>query len=132
MATTDAGYPKPNEIERPGSILTWIVTVLACAYIIWLGGTLYYSTPIFINMYKSMGVELLGPSWFVMQNYYWSYPILFAGAAALVIAKQFFVRQKWISLTITLAAVVVVDVVSRGIVRALYRPLLDYMEKLNK
>ncbi|HEY5028855.1 MAG TPA: hypothetical protein VIK39_10635, partial [Candidatus Angelobacter sp.] len=86
----------------------------------------------YINMYKSMGVELLGPSWFVMQNYYWSYPILFAGAAALVIAKQFFVRQKWISLTITLAAVVVVDVVSSGIVRALYRPLLDYMEKLNK
>lgn len=93
---------------------------------------LYLSTPIFINMFKSMGVELQGPAWFVMKNYYWSYPILFAGPAALVLAKQFYVRQKWISLSITLASLLVVDIISREIVSALYRPLFEFTEKLNK
>ena len=37
-----------------------------------------------------------------------------------------------LSLTITLAATLAVDVISNGIVRALYRPLFDTMEKLNK
>lgn len=131
MATPEPGFQKADPAGR-GSAFTWIATVLACAYIVWSGTALYFSTPIFINMFKSMGVELQGPVWFVMQNYYWSYPILFAGPAALVLAKQFYVRQKWISLSITLAAVLVVDIISRGIVWALYRPLFEFMEKVNK
>jgi hypothetical protein len=131
MAATEPAFLKAEPPGR-GSVFTWIATVLACAYIVWSGTMLYFSTPIFINMFKSMGVELQGPAWFVMQNYYWSYPILFAGPAALVLAKQFYVREKWISLSITLAAVLVVDIISRGIVWALYRPLFEFMEKVNK
>jgi hypothetical protein len=132
MATSASGLGKSDGSERPGSVLTWTVTILACAYFTWIGAILYLATPIFINMYKSMDVELQGPAWFVMRNYYWTYPILFAGAAAVVLAKQFYIREKWISLTITLAAAVVVDVISSGIFRALYRPLTDFMEKVNK
>lgn len=57
---------------------------------------------------------------------------MFGGAAVLVVTKQFYVRRKWVNLTIMLAAAVVLDVISGGIVRALYRPLFDVMEKLNK
>jgi hypothetical protein len=131
MATPEPAILKADPSGR-GSIFTWTATILACAYIVWSGTMLYFSTPIFINMFKSMGVELHGPAWFVMQNYYWSYPILFAGPAALVLAKQFYVREKWISLSITLAAVLVVDIISRAIVSALYRPLFEFTEKLNK
>jgi hypothetical protein len=49
-----------------------------------------------------------------------------------VIAKQFYVHEKWPNLSITLAAVLVVDLISRGIIWALYRPLFDMVEKLNK
>jgi len=42
------------------------------------------------------------------------------------------VREKWTSLSITLAAVLVVDIISRGIVWALYHPLFEFMEKVNK
>jgi hypothetical protein len=132
MATTDAGYPKSNEIERPGSILTWIMTVLACAYIGWIGISLYYSTQVFINMYTSMGVELRLSAKILIGFYRFMYPIMFGGIAALVITKQFFVRNKWFSVSLTLAAAVAVGLVGEGISRALYRPLLDYMEKLNK
>jgi hypothetical protein len=131
MAATEPAFHIADPPGR-GSVFTWTATIMACAYIAWSGTMLYFSTPIFINMFKSMGVELQGPAWFVMQNYYWSYPILFAGPAALVLAKQFYVREKWISLSITLAAVLVVDIISRGIVWGLYRPLFDMMDKLNK
>jgi hypothetical protein len=78
-----------------------------------------------------MGVELGSAGLFVIRAYRWIYPILFGGAAALVIAKQFFVR-KWVSLATTLAVTVAVDLISRGIVQTLYSPLLDVMEKINK
>lgn len=131
MATTEPTFQKADPPGR-GNVFTWTATVLAFAYIVWSGTMLYLSTPIFINMFKSMGVELHGPVWFLMQNYYWTYPILFAGPAALVLAKQFYVRQKWPNLSITLAAVLVVDIISRVIVSELYRPLFDITEKLNK
>jgi hypothetical protein len=132
MATGASGLDKSDRGERQGSVFTWSATILACAYFAWIGTSLYHSTPVFINMFNSMGLDLHVPTLIVIAGYRWSYPILFGGAATVVIAKQFFVREKWVSLTITLAAAVVVDVISSGIVRALYRPLVDLMEKVNK
>ena len=118
--------------ERQGDVLTWLVTILACVYIGWIGASLYYSTPIFINMYISMGVDLNLSTKILIRFYRLMYPILFGGIAALVITKQLFVRDKWISVSITLAATVAVNLSSEGIVRALYRPLFDMVEKLSK
>ena len=132
MTTTEIGLPKPNEIDRRGSVLTWIVTILACAYICWIGISLYYSTTIFINMYTSMGVELPLALRIFIAGYRWMYPILFGGIAALVITKQFFVRDKWFSVSLTLAAAVAVSLIGYGIARTLYQPMFDLMEKLNK
>ena len=131
MAATNISLAESGN-ERPGGILTWSVTILACVYIAWTGGSLYYSTPIFLNMYSSMGVELPLATKVVIAGYRFFYPVLFGGAAALVITKQFFVREKWISVSFTLGAIVVVGLISQGIVRALYRPLFDLAEKLSK
>ena len=132
MAIMKAGDAEPNELGRPGKILTWTVTSLACVYIGWIGISLYYSTPIFINMYMSMGVDLSLSTKILVGFYRLMYPILFGGLAALIITKQFFVRDKWMSLSVTLAATVAGCLISDGIVRALYRPLFDMVEKLNK
>jgi type II secretory pathway component PulF len=83
-------------------------------------------------MYKSMGVELPALTRFVLVAYRWVYPPIFLGAATLLIAKQFFVREKWASLAITMAVVFAVDFMGSEIVQALYRPLLDLTEKLSK
>jgi hypothetical protein len=131
MATQEPGLQKADQPGR-GSVFTWIATILACAYILWSGAMLYLATPKFIDMYSSMGVDLPLATRIVIAFYRFLYPVLFGGATALVIAKQFFVRQKWVSLSITLAAVVMVDIISRGTVWALYRPLFEMMEKLNK
>jgi len=118
--------------DGSGSVLTWIVTILAFSYIVWTGTSLYFSTPIFINMYVSVGADLHLSTRILIAFYRVMYPILFGGMAALVITKQFFVRDKWMSVSVTLAATVAVSLISEGIVRALYRPLFDMAEKLNK
>lgn len=93
---------------------------------------LYLSTPKFIDMYLSMGVELPLATRIVIATYRFGYPLWFGGATALVIAKQFYVGEKWPNLSISLMAVVMVDIISRTIVWALYRPLFDMAEKLSK
>lgn len=57
--------------ERHGDVLTWLATILACTYIVWAGTALYFSTPIFINMYTSMG----GGSAPIHQNFNWILPL---------------------------------------------------------
>ena len=131
MATTEPAFLKAEPPGR-GSVFTWIATILACAYILLSGTMLYLAIPSFIGMYSSMGVELPLATRIVIAFCRFVYPLLFGGATALVMAKQFYVREKWISLGITLSAVLVVDIISRETVWALYHPLFDVMEKLNK
>ncbi len=132
MATPEAGWRKTSPVEAAGNISTWTITLLACAYFAFSGISLYYSTGVFINMFNSMGVELPPLTRFVVATYHFSFPIVFGGAAALVITKEFFVRQKWVSLSITLGTAFVIGMISNEITRALYRPLFDLTEKLSK
>ena len=132
MATPEVGWHKTNQIDTPGNISTWTITLLACVYFAYSGFSLYYSTGIFINMFNSMGVDLHLSTKIVIASYHFLYPVLFGGAAALVITKQFFVQQKWINLSITLATAFLVGLISNEIVRALYRPIFDLQEKLSK
>jgi hypothetical protein len=131
MATTEPAFLKAEPPGR-GSVFTWIATILACAYILWSGTMLYLSTPRFIDLYSSLGVELPLATRIVIATYRFGYPLWFGGATALVIAKQFYVREKWPNLSISLMAVVMVDIAGRTAVWALYRPLFDLTEKLNK
>jgi hypothetical protein len=130
MADPQTGSVELHASGRPETLSTWIVTILAFAYVAWTGFSLYRSTAAFSNLYNSLDVELWGPTWFLIRNYHWFYPSLFGGASALVITKQFFVREKWISLMITLTVAVVVGFIGSGIVWALYRPVNDLVEKL--
>lgn len=131
MATTEPALRKADPPRRR-NVFTWIATALAGAYIVWSGAMLYLSTPKFIDMYSSMGVELPLATRIVIATYRFGYPLWFGGATAVVIAKQFYVREKWPNLSITLMAIVMVDIISRAIVSALYRPIFDMTERLSK
>ncbi len=112
-------------------LLTWAVSLFASAYLAWLGISLYYSTPIFLKMYASIGAELPLATR-LLYSFRWFYPLLFLGAIAVVIAKQFNVREKWRNLAITFGVFAVMEALSNAMVHALYAPLLDLMEKLAK
>jgi type II secretory pathway component PulF len=131
MSTTTPEFHQANPAKR-GNVFTWIATILACAYVIWTGVMLYMSTPKFMDMYISMGVELPLSTKLVIGFYRPGYPLLFGGATVLLIGKQFSVREKWRNLSITLATVVVMAILGNWIVQALYRPIFDLAEKLNK
>jgi hypothetical protein len=79
MATTEPAFQKVDPPGR-GSVFTWTATVLACAYVLWSGTMLYLSTPKFIDMYSSMGVELSLPTRIVIATYRFGYPLWFGGA----------------------------------------------------
>jgi hypothetical protein len=74
MATTQPIFQKADLPAR-GSVFTWIATALACAYIVWTGTMLYLSTPIFINMFMSMGVELPLATRILIATYRLGYPL---------------------------------------------------------
>ena len=132
MSTSTVEFEKDGRPNRSKTAITWLATILACGYFLWIGWSLYYSISAFANMYNSMGVELPFVTRFVVAGYRWLFPVFFLGATGVVIAKQFFVRDKWINLSITFITALAVDLVGSGIVRALYRPMLDLMEKLSK
>lgn len=132
MATYSTGLAKGDAIAKPGTPLTWTLSILACAYFLWAGFSLFFSTRIFANMFASMGVALPPLTSTVVGMYHFLYPVLFGGACILVIVKQFYIREKWANISATLAATVVLNIISNGIVNALYRPLFDLTEKLNK
>ena len=123
---------KPDRIEGKDGILTWTATILASSYIVLIGYSLYIVLPTFVNLFSSMSIELPLATRIVIALYRWVVPVLFGGVVALVVIKQFFVREKWASLVFTLGAVVVADVVSRIIAVTIDRPLRDMVEKLSK
>jgi type II secretory pathway component PulF len=129
--TTEPAFLKADPPGR-GSVFTWIATILACAYIVWMGTMLYISTPKFMDLYSSLNAELPLATRIVSATYRFGFPLFFGGTTALMIAKQFYVRGKWQSLSITLAALVLAAIIGGGIVRALYRPLFDMAEKVSK
>jgi Na+/H+-translocating membrane pyrophosphatase len=133
MAATEIDLVKPSETPRTTSVLTWLASLLACAYFAWMGISLYRSTAVFIDMFSSMGVDLPLSTRIVVTSYHFLYPVLFGGMAVLVITKQFFVREKrWVSVSITLMAMVLVSLISEVITSTLYRPINDLIEKLGK
>jgi hypothetical protein len=131
MATSETVLAAPKSSGRPG-IVSWITTVAVLFYIAWAGTTLFNTTRTFGDMFASMQVQLPLATAFVVGNYRWFYPFIFGGAAVFVVAKQFFVRQKWVRLGFTAAVALSVYLVSWEVVIALYAPLEAISEKLSK
>ena len=132
MITNTAEFENAGKSEGSGSFLTWAATILACVYVLWMGWSLFRTTSIFMDMYNSMGVDLPGSTKIVIVGHRFLFPLVFGGAIGVVIAKQFLVREKWANLCVTLMSVVMVELFGNGVVRALYQPVLDLVEKLNK
>ncbi len=93
---------------------------------------LYYSTSKFMELFVSFDVQLPSATRMLVTNYRWLLPVWFGGAVLLMVAKQYFVRENAINLTITFATTITMSVLSGQIVRMLYQPILGMSDKLNK
>jgi hypothetical protein len=117
--------------SRREQAITWSATLLGCAYSLWSLLSLFRSTASFQNLFISLNVELPLPTRVVLRTYPWSYPVCFGGAAVLLIAKQFYVREKWPSLTTSAIITLLVDIARGWITNALFAPLYVLIEKLH-
>ncbi len=89
----------PLSSEASEKALAWSATVLSCMYYVAGYGALAgYSRDLNRNL-ESLGYYTPG----VLVHHAWLYPLLFGGAAAIVLAKEFLLRNKRLSLTFTLA-----------------------------
>ncbi|HET9366343.1 MAG TPA: hypothetical protein VFP71_15160, partial [Candidatus Angelobacter sp.] len=105
MATQVSAVLEKDTTPKQGTPLTWVISLIACAYCLWMGVALFYSTHAFTDLYSNIGAELPLSTRIAVGFYRVLYPIVFGGAAALVMVKQYFVREKWANISASLGTV---------------------------
>jgi len=131
MSTTAIQAPERKQNRGPGGA-SWIVTIAACCYFAWIGFSLYRLTAVSVNLFANNAVEMRQGTLFLVANYGWYYPMLFGGAAALVLAKQLFVPARWPNIVLTVTIAFVVALAGNQIQSSLYQPVFDLLEKISK
>lgn len=82
------------------------------------------------DMYVSMKVELTFGAAFIINSRLWLYPLLFATAAIVVVVKEFYLRDKRLSLAVTWILASGIFGIVASIHEALYAPIWALLEKL--
>ncbi len=121
-----------QENGQGGAGLAWVAALLVSFYCVCAYVFLLRSTEIFIELFGSIGVELPLATKLLIPTYSWLYPLFFVGAAVLVIAKEYVLRDVRHRLTATV--IISAGAISlAGLVQyALNLPLRDLVQKLNQ
>ncbi len=131
MAVTESALAASPDNHEPG-VLSWALSLGASAYFAWEGFLLLFRVvPAFMDLYGSLNAELPLQTRLVF-SFRWLCPLLFVGGIAVMIAKQFYVRDLWRNLAITFGLLAIMEALSNAIVRALYAPVFAFTEKLSK
>lgn len=121
-----------QENGQQGKGLAWVAALLVSLCCICICVFLLRSTGVFTELFKSIGIELPLATRLLIVTYPWLYPLLFVGAAVLVIAKEFALRdvRRRLAATVIIFAAVVSSAELMQYVLNL--PLLDLVQKLNQ
>src|SRR5882724_2624381 len=122
-----------DEVQPSGGQAKWLgwgASMLVSLGCLFACSVLVRSIGIFNTMFQGLGVELPGATRFLLTTYAWLFPVFFVGAAILVIAKEFVMRDVRGRLAATLV-IFVAAASSVGLaVLVLYLPLLELLRKL--
>src|SRR5437867_12943719 len=88
-------------ISRKEKGFAWDASTFVSLCCIYACVVLVQSTGIFRELFKGLGVELPLATRFLIATYTWLYPLLYLGAAVLVIAKEFILRDMRLRLATT-------------------------------
>jgi hypothetical protein len=112
------------------SRVPWPYAVACCLYYLLIYRWFALATPIFAKLREGLGIVIPLPTRLLMATYRWVYPVLFVGAAALTIVKQFVPLEKP-RLRITNLFLIFAGIVFPPlVVLAWYWPLFDLIWKL--
>jgi hypothetical protein len=115
---------------RREGVLAWFASGLLCIYFAWSYAALLRYTRVFMTLFGSLGVELPAPTRFLIATHFFLYPLLFVGAGVLVIAKEFLVPDKRLSLIISLVVALLTLLAVDSIKSVFILPLLELAQKL--
>jgi len=119
-------------VSRKELWFAWGTSVFVSLCCIFICIALVQFTRNFMELFKGIGVELPLATRLLIATYSWLFPLLFVGAAVLVIAKEF-VLHKMRHRLATTAVVFLAAISSVGLVQyVLYLPLLDLVKKLSQ
>ncbi len=111
-------------------VLAWFASGISCLYFAWSYIALLRYTKVFMNLFGNLGVELPASTRFVIASHFWLYPVLFVGAAAVLIVKEFVIANKQLSLIVTLLVALLALLAVDWIKNVFTLPLLDLVQKL--
>ena len=121
---------QPNTERGNALALTASVIVALCCLIGYF--ILVRSTGIFVQMFIGLGVELPRTTRLVIATYSWLFPLIFGGAAIVVIVKEFLLRDVHRRLALTLIIFVLTVSSAAFAAYAMYLPLFDLAQKLSQ
>ena len=117
--------------ERAQEVLAWFATAVSCLYFAWAYQTLGRHLGAFQAMFEGLGAEVPPSTQFLIDNQAWFCPLLFGAAILGVLGKEFLIRDKRLSLTLTLTTAILVVFVVEWIKVVYYFPLFGILEKLS-
>ena len=116
--------------ERSGVKAAWLANVVALLYFAWNYLFLARHTAAFPGLFEGLGTEIPAPTAFVLAHHRWLYPTVFVGAGIAVVAKEFWIADKRLSVGMTFVIALCVLWSSDYFKTVLFYPLLGLIEKL--
>ena len=112
------------------TLLAWVATALSCAYLYWAYTVLARNSAALKNVLDSTGGELSSPATLLLKHYVWLYPAIFGSTALLLIAKELTLKNKRLTLAVTLLVALITLFVVDSLRMLLFSPLLDMLKNV--
>jgi hypothetical protein len=116
--------------RRYDVILAWAATAWTCLYAVYQLRLMMRHTSVFASLFEGLGAELEWPLPFLIANYRWLYPFLIGVLVVLVLAKELWIRDKRLSLIVTLVVVIVLQAGMTLLWDVFMRQMTSMFEKL--
>jgi hypothetical protein len=111
------------------AVLAWLATLLSCAYLYWAYTTLASGTGALAKALGPRATELPASAQFVLQHHVWLYPVVLGSTALLLVAKEFVLRSKRVTLALTLVIALVALFVTDSLKMLVLSPLVEMLAK---
>jgi hypothetical protein len=121
----------PSQREQRERLVAWVTTAVACLYCGWMGIYQWRATGAFGAMFEGLGSDLPTATRILITYRTWIYPGVFGGLVALLVAKEFIVRDKRLSTMLTFLVTIGAQFVAQWMVTVYYLPLFDLIQKLS-
>jgi len=116
--------------EQRERLVAWMTTGIAGLYCGWMGVYHWRSTGSFGAMFHGLGGELPAATRVLIDYRSWIYPGVFGGLVAILVAKEFVVRDKRLSTMLTFLVTIAAQFLAQWMVTVYYLPLFELINRL--